>query len=70
MLTEQQIKRRVHRSTYALEKAIKQYIMLTNENPKPFVWTKTADEIPVASPDFVSELQGQDTLVRALVFTI
>ncbi|MFH1559926.1 MAG: IS630 family transposase, partial [Chloroflexota bacterium] len=28
-----------------LETAIYHYLDLTNENPKPFVWTKTADEI-------------------------
>jgi hypothetical protein len=34
-----------HRSTRALEAAIKQYVAINNEEPKPFVWTKTADEI-------------------------
>jgi hypothetical protein len=28
-----------------LEAAIKRYLALTNDAPKPFVWTKTADEI-------------------------
>jgi transposase len=45
MLTERQIKRAAHRSTLELEKAIKQYVEFTNGNPKPFIWTKTADEI-------------------------
>jgi len=45
LLTEKQIKRAAHRSTLELEKAIKQYVHFTNENPKPFIWTKTADEI-------------------------
>jgi hypothetical protein len=45
LLTERQIKRGIHRSTQALETAIKQYVNFTNENPKPFTWTKTADEI-------------------------
>lgn len=45
VLTEKQIKRAAHRSTVELEKAIKQYVEFTNENPKPFIWTKTADEI-------------------------
>jgi len=35
----------VHRSTYALEQALRRYIATTNEHPKPFVWAKTADEI-------------------------
>ena len=37
-ITEQQIKGGVHRTTYALEKAIKQYILFTNENPNPADW--------------------------------
>lgn len=44
-LTEKQIRRGVHRSTRELETAIRRYIQLTNTRPKPFVWTKTADEI-------------------------
>jgi len=44
-LTEKQLRRGVHRSTRELETAIRRYIDLTNERPKPFVWTKTADEI-------------------------
>ena len=45
LLTQRQIRRGVHRSTRALEAAIMQYIAVVNEHPKPFVWTKTADEI-------------------------
>jgi transposase len=44
-LTEKQIKRGTHASTRVLEAAIRQYIAVTNETPKPFVWTKTAEEI-------------------------
>jgi transposase len=44
-LTDKQIKRGAHRSTSALEAAIREYLAITNESPKPFVWTKTADEI-------------------------
>jgi transposase len=44
-LTEKQLRRGVHRSTRELEDAIRRYIALTNARPKPFVWTKTADEI-------------------------
>jgi len=45
MLTDKQIRRGVHRSTRELEAAILHYIRTHNERPKPFVWTKTADEI-------------------------
>jgi len=44
-LTEKQIRRGVHRSTRELEEAIRRYVAVTNAAPKPFVWTKTADEI-------------------------
>jgi len=45
MLTDRQIKRGTHRSTRELEQAIRQYLEHHNENPKPFEWTKTADQI-------------------------
>lgn len=44
-LTNKQIRRSVHRSTRALEDTIRSYLEITNEDPRPFVWTKTADEI-------------------------
>ena len=44
-LTEKQIRRGSHRSTRALEAAIREHIDIRNEEPKPFVWTKTADQI-------------------------
>src|SRR5215467_10503582 len=44
-LTEKQLRRGVHRSPRELETAIRRYIDITNERPKPFTWTKTADEI-------------------------
>ena len=44
-LTEKQLRRGAHRSTRELESAIQRYVDATNAQPKPFVWTKTADEI-------------------------
>lgn len=44
-LTDKQLRRGTHRSTRELEAAIRRYIEVTNGRPKPFVWTKTADEI-------------------------
>ena len=44
-LTERQIRRGTHRSTVELEQAIRDYLAANNRNPKPFVWTKTADQI-------------------------
>jgi len=45
LLTERQLRRGVHRSVAALEKAIREFLDVHNETPKPFVWTKSADEI-------------------------
>ena len=44
-LTEHQLRRGTHRSVVALEKAIRGYLETHNEQPKPFRWTKSADEI-------------------------
>ena len=44
-LTEKQIRRGVHRSTAELERAITDYIETVNEDPKPFRWHKSADDI-------------------------
>jgi transposase len=44
-LTDKQIRRSAHRSVRELETAIKSYLAVSNQAPKPFVWTKTADEI-------------------------
>jgi transposase len=44
-LTNKRIRRGVFRSVKELEAAIREYIAVHNENPKPFVWTRTADQI-------------------------
>ncbi len=44
-LTEKQLRRGAYRSTRELEGAIYHYLDVTNSDPKPFVWTKTADQI-------------------------
>jgi transposase len=45
LLTEKQVRRGAHRSTAELERAILAYLDIHNENPKPFIWTKSADQI-------------------------
>lgn len=44
-LTERQIRRGTHRSTRQLEDAIRDYLEINNAEPKPFIWTKSADAI-------------------------
>ena len=44
-LTNKQLRRGVHRSVGQLEAAIREFIDAHHASPKPFVWTKTADQI-------------------------
>ena len=43
LLSERWIKRGSHRSTRELEDSIREYLATYNEQPRPFVWHKTAD---------------------------
>jgi transposase len=44
-LTTKWLRRGTHRSVAELEQSIQDWIETWNQNPRPFVWTKTADEI-------------------------
>ena len=45
-LVDRNVTRRgVHRSTRQLEKALREFLDVHNDDPMPFVWTKTADQI-------------------------
>jgi transposase len=44
-LTNTQLRRGVHRSVVQLKAAIREFIDTHHADPKPFVWTKTADHI-------------------------
>ena len=44
-LTNRKLRRSAHRSVTELEADIRRWINAWNKDPKPFVWTKTADEI-------------------------
>ena len=57
-LTEKQIRRGVHRSVRELETAIQQYLDVSNGSPKPFVWTKSADEILASVARFCARTSG------------
>ena len=45
LLTDKQLRRGVHRSTKELEATILSYIDTVNDDPRPFRWTKSADDI-------------------------
>jgi transposase len=44
-LTNRKLRRSAHRSVTELETDIRKWINEWNKNPRPFVWTKTADQI-------------------------
>ena len=65
-LTEKQIRRGVHRNRRELEDAIIKYIESTHAEPKPFIWTITADEILYFISHSADELLTQDTSMCAI----
>jgi transposase/transcriptional regulator with XRE-family HTH domain len=44
-LTDDLLRRSDHRSVQALENDIRKWVLAWNENPKPFIWTKSAEQI-------------------------
>ena len=70
LLTERQIRRGVHRSVAALQDAITSFIDRHNADPKPFRWTRSADDIlasierfcvrntPAREPDLTDRTSG------------
>ncbi len=44
-LADQMIRRGAHKSVHALEADIRSWVAAWNEDPRPFIWTKTAQEI-------------------------
>jgi transposase len=54
LLTERQIKRGSHRSVHDLEDAIREFIKVHNQQPKPFRWTKSADQIMASITRFAT----------------
>lgn len=63
LLTERQIRRGVHRSLDALHHAIASFIAQHNADPKPFRWTRSANDILASIERFCSrnsntEIQG------------
>ena len=56
LLTDKLIRRGVHTSVKALEDDITAWIDTWNENPRPFTWTKTADEILNSLADYLTKV--------------
>ncbi|TCC13721.1 transposase, partial [Kribbella sindirgiensis] len=58
-LTEQKIRRGTHKSVQALEADIRAWVKSWNDDPKPFVWKKTADEILDSLSRYLQRITGQ-----------
>ena len=50
------LRRGVHTSVQALENDIRAWIATWNDNPRPFNWTKTADEILASLADYLAKV--------------
>ena len=57
-LTDQKIRRGVHKSVQALEDDIRRWVKSWNDDPKPFVWKKTAEEILTSLSRYISRISG------------
>ena len=58
LITDQMIRRGVHKSVQALEADIRAWIGHWNEDPRPFTWTKTAEEILNSLAEYLSKISG------------
>jgi hypothetical protein len=52
---DQPLKRGVHKSVVALENDVREWIATWNADPRPFAWTKTAEEILVTPSTNISD---------------
>jgi hypothetical protein len=57
-LTAQRIRCGVHKSVQALEADIRAWIEHWNQNPRPFRWAKTADEILDSLAKYLARISG------------
>ena len=62
LLTDKLIRRGVHTSVQALENDISDWTATWNDNPRPFTWTKTADEILNSLADYLAKLTAGRTV--------
>jgi transposase-like protein/transposase len=57
-LTDQMIRRGVHKSVQALEADIRAWIANWNTDPRPFTWAKTAEEILDSLARYIARISG------------
>jgi len=58
LLTDQLLRRGVHKSVAALENDVRAWITAWNESPTPFAWTKTAEEILDSLARYIARISG------------
>ena len=57
-LTQDLLQRSDHRSVQALERDIRTWVTAWNENPKPFIWTKIAEQILESLSRLLQRING------------
>ncbi len=57
-LTDQLLRRGVHKSVQALESDIRAWVADWNQHPRPFIWTKTAEEILESLARYCRRISG------------
>ena len=57
-LTTKKIRRGTHTSVKALEKDIRDWIKGWNEDPRPYAWVKTADQILAAQARYCERVSA------------
>ena len=57
-LTTQKLQRSAHKSVHALEADVRDWIGQWNNNPRPFVWKKTAEEILDSLARYLQRISG------------
>ena len=61
LLTDKLIRRGVHTSVQALENDIRDWIATWNDDPRPFTWVKTADDILNSLADHLAKIRPRQT---------
>lgn len=57
-VTRELLQRSDHRSVQALEKDLRDWVRAWNEDPQPFIWTKTAEEILASIARYLKRING------------
>ena len=59
-LTDQLLRRGVHKSVQALEADIRAWVATWNEHPRPFIWSKTVEEILDSLARYLQRISGAE----------